>query len=294
MGSNMAEAHPVGLPVGDGGQGARREGVPHRPAVHPDQRAGRSARAAAGRHRHRVPRRGDQLHPRQRAGVPRVRPAYTNAPFLVSEHYQDTEDLDGLFSGYDPDTASYDRSSWQYQSHDAESASGSTATRSRRRPTQHGSGGPRAGRRGGRTRRPTRRCSIRAACSRSSNGTSPGTRRRWSSGSAACRQDAVPEQVAGPGRRIPAGTAPARWSTRVGWTQHTVGAQYIRAGGHHPAAAGQHRPPGRRHIRAARARQHPGLHRHADAVQPAARLPADAGRHARRTWPSYLEEVRRP
>ena len=50
----MAECHPVGLPVGDGGQGARREGHPRRPAVHPHQRAGRHARAAAGRQRHRA------------------------------------------------------------------------------------------------------------------------------------------------------------------------------------------------------------------------------------------------
>ena len=43
-----------------------------------------------------------------------------------------------------------------------------------------------------------------------------------------------------------------------------------------PAAARQHGPPRRRHHGAARARQHPGLDRHPDAVQPAARLPADA------------------
>src|SRR4029078_6974241 len=41
--------------------------------------------------------------------------AFTNAAFLVSEEYQDAEDLDGLFSGYDADTGSYDRTSWQYQ-----------------------------------------------------------------------------------------------------------------------------------------------------------------------------------
>ena len=51
----------------------------------------------------------------------------------------------------------------------------------------------------------------------------------------------------------------------------------------HPAAAGQHRPAGRRRVRAARARQHPGLHGHPDAVQPAARLPADAQRGATTT-----------
>ena len=49
----------------------------------------------------------------------------------------------------------------------------------------------------------------------------------------------------------------------------------------HPAAAGQHGPAGRRRHGAARARQHPGLDRHPDAVQPAARLPADAAARSR-------------
>lgn len=41
---------------------------------------------------------------------------YTNAPMLIREDYQDTEELDGIFSGYDPDTATYaDQSSWDYQ-----------------------------------------------------------------------------------------------------------------------------------------------------------------------------------
>ncbi|MDY5785167.1 molybdopterin dinucleotide binding domain-containing protein, partial [Corynebacterium sp.] len=40
--------------------------------------------------------------------------AYTNAAQLISEDFRDTEDLDGLFSGYDPETGSYDPSSWQY------------------------------------------------------------------------------------------------------------------------------------------------------------------------------------
>ena len=72
------------------------------------------------------------------------------------------------------------------------------------------------------------------------------------------------------------------WVYSVGWTHHTVGVQYIRGCGDHPAAAGQHGPAGRRHHGAARARQHPGLDRHPDPVQPAARLPADAqGRTAR-------------
>ena len=41
--------------------------------------------------------------------------AYTNASFIVSEGFKDTEDLDGLFSGYHTDTATYDQSTWQYE-----------------------------------------------------------------------------------------------------------------------------------------------------------------------------------
>ncbi len=44
--------------------------------------------------------------------------AYTNAATLIDELFQDTEDLDGLFSGYDPETRQYDTESWQYQGSD--------------------------------------------------------------------------------------------------------------------------------------------------------------------------------
>jgi formate dehydrogenase major subunit len=40
--------------------------------------------------------------------------AYTNAATIISDRYVDTEDLDGLFSGFDPETNSYDPTSWQY------------------------------------------------------------------------------------------------------------------------------------------------------------------------------------
>ncbi|MBW9206345.1 molybdopterin-dependent oxidoreductase [Mumia sp. zg.B17] len=39
---------------------------------------------------------------------------YTNAAAIVSDDFQDTDDLDGLFSGYDPETRTYDPTSWQY------------------------------------------------------------------------------------------------------------------------------------------------------------------------------------
>jgi formate dehydrogenase major subunit len=41
---------------------------------------------------------------------------YTNAPMLIREDYRDAEDMEGLFSGYDPQTATYaDQNSWDYQ-----------------------------------------------------------------------------------------------------------------------------------------------------------------------------------
>src|SRR3954469_537927 len=40
---------------------------------------------------------------------------YTNAATLVSEDFRDTEDLGGVFSGFDPETGTYDRTSWMYE-----------------------------------------------------------------------------------------------------------------------------------------------------------------------------------
>jgi formate dehydrogenase major subunit len=39
---------------------------------------------------------------------------YTNAAVIISEDFADTEDLDGLFSGFDPERGTYDDTSWQY------------------------------------------------------------------------------------------------------------------------------------------------------------------------------------
>jgi formate dehydrogenase major subunit len=49
---------------------------------------------------------------------------YTNAPVIISEDFADTEDLNGLFSGYDPETRSYDTSSWQYEGFEAAPSAG--------------------------------------------------------------------------------------------------------------------------------------------------------------------------
>ncbi len=50
--------------------------------------------------------------------------AYTNGPMLLRGDFADTEDLDGLFSGFDPETATYDTETWQYEGATAPSAAG--------------------------------------------------------------------------------------------------------------------------------------------------------------------------
>ena len=39
---------------------------------------------------------------------------YTNAPLIVSEEFKDTEELEGLFSGYDPEQRRYNTDTWQF------------------------------------------------------------------------------------------------------------------------------------------------------------------------------------
>jgi formate dehydrogenase major subunit len=50
--------------------------------------------------------------------------AYTNASFLVSPDFVDSEELDGLFSGYDPEKGTYDPSSWSYENVDNQEEAG--------------------------------------------------------------------------------------------------------------------------------------------------------------------------
>jgi formate dehydrogenase major subunit len=54
--------------------------------------------------------------------------AYTNAATLVSEDFRDVDDLDGVFSGYDPETGSYDTASWSYEGMGEHSAGGGPAS----------------------------------------------------------------------------------------------------------------------------------------------------------------------
>ncbi len=69
---------------------------------------------------------------------------YTNAAVVVSEEFRDTEDLDGLFSGFDPESASYDTASWQYEGMAETAASGKSEEEGKASDSGdvHGSGGP--------------------------------------------------------------------------------------------------------------------------------------------------------
>ncbi|UTR13061.1 formate dehydrogenase-N subunit alpha [Evansella sp. LMS18] len=57
---------------------------------------------------------------------------YTNAPFIVKEEYKDTEDLEGIFSGFDPDKKAYDNASWAYEREDPVEPEGEPANLSER------------------------------------------------------------------------------------------------------------------------------------------------------------------
>ncbi|MBO0869843.1 MAG: molybdopterin-dependent oxidoreductase [Micromonosporaceae bacterium] len=63
---------------------------------------------------------------------------YTNAATIVSEQFKDTEELDGLFSGYHPESHQYDPRSWQYEGTEVVAASG--ARDSRYQSESHGAG----------------------------------------------------------------------------------------------------------------------------------------------------------
>jgi formate dehydrogenase major subunit len=49
---------------------------------------------------------------------------YTNAPVIIDDDYVDAEDADGLFSGWDPKEKKYSNETWQYKGMEAKSEAG--------------------------------------------------------------------------------------------------------------------------------------------------------------------------
>ncbi len=164
--------------------------------------------------------------------------SYTNAATLVNEDFVDSEQLDGLFSGYDSETGSYDMSSWQYLGVPDEPAAGSrqppVATGKRQRGEgsharhshgdQFGSGGPRLEQ--SRVHRDETlqdpRCVLQIL------------RRHYARYTPEMVQAVCgvpPERFAQVCDAVIANSGRERttaWVYSVGWTQHSVGVQYIR------------------------------------------------------------------
>jgi formate dehydrogenase major subunit len=232
MGSNMAEAHPVGFQwvMEAKARGARLFHVDPRftrtsalADAHVPLRAGSDLAFLGGVINYIL---SNELDFRDYVV------AYTNAPHLLREDFRDTEDLDGLFSGYDPDTATYDPATWHYDG--ADPTDTSTGRQSRveaklhARGDTHGAGGPTlAGVAGDIASDPTLqhpRCVYQVL------------KRHF-----ARYTPEMVEEVCGTPREQFLEVCRA-WTANsgrerttalvysVGWTQHSVGAQYIRAG----------------------------------------------------------------
>ncbi|GMA86473.1 hypothetical protein GCM10025868_17230 [Angustibacter aerolatus] len=204
---------------------------------------------------------------------------YTNAAHLVSEDFRDTEDLDGLFSGWDPETRTYHEGSWEYDG--VNQSGGDSAETESRRETgaglQHESHGPGVGQDAERDETLQHPRSVYQVLKRHFSRYTPEMVSRTCGVDEADFLAVCEAWTRNSGRER---TTSLVYS--VGWTQHGSGVQYIRAGAILQPAPRQHGAAGRRRDGAARARQHPGQHRRPDAVQPVPGLPAAPDRRAAR------------
>src|SRR6478672_12771923 len=65
--------------------------------------------------------------------------AYTNAAAILRDDYEGPEDLHGLFSGFDPESRTYDPTTWQYEGVDEDSpGSGARDQTAPQGDTHHG------------------------------------------------------------------------------------------------------------------------------------------------------------
>jgi formate dehydrogenase major subunit len=125
QGSNMAECHPVGF------QWVMQAKARGATVIHVDPRFTRTS-AVADQH---IPLRAgsdiaflggviNYILTNEKYFRDYV-VAYTNGPTILREDFVDTDDLDGVFSGYDPQTGTYDTDTWSYADHPDEPAAGS-------------------------------------------------------------------------------------------------------------------------------------------------------------------------
>jgi formate dehydrogenase major subunit len=141
MGSNMAENHPVGF---QWVLEARERGAK---VIHVDPRFTRTSAMAT---KHVGIRAGSDIaflggivnyiFEHEQWFDEYVR-RYTNAPVIITDEFKDTEDLDGLFSGWDPQKGKYDVRTWQYEGTEVHAAAGQREEGFSQRGEQVGKGG---------------------------------------------------------------------------------------------------------------------------------------------------------
>jgi formate dehydrogenase major subunit len=175
---------------------------------------------------------------------------YTNAATIIGEDFKDTEDLDGLFSGFDAESRTYDPASWTYEGTEVQAASGMrdaeyddrtgsdespsedssadsspgpSAVRQAARGEAHGSGGAHVGTPQTDPALKHPRCVFQLL------------KRHFARYTPEMVEQACGIPRAAFDRICAAITANSgrdrttAWVYSVGWTQHTVGVQYIRA-----------------------------------------------------------------
>ena len=160
---------------------------------------------------------------------------YTNAATIVSEDFQDTEDLDGLFSGFDPEQHSYDQGSWTYEGAEVQASSGerdkqnddqagspSSSVSAAGRGEAHGSGGAHVPQPKTDPTLQHPRCVFQILKRHYARYTADMVERAC--GIAQPDFLRVCELITANSGR----DRTTAWVYSVGWTQHTVGVQYIR------------------------------------------------------------------
>ena len=184
--------------------------------------------------------------------------AYTNATTILTEEFADTEDLDGLFSGLNAEERYYDFDTWRYESQDVKPASGDRQDAEARR--DEAAGHQAAGREAAETDAEAgKRRAVRGNLRRAGRGEAHGSGGAAANPNALCDDTlqhprcvfqvlkrhferytpelvaqvtgVTPEQFARVCHLVTENSGKDRTTAFVyslGWTQHTVGVQFIR------------------------------------------------------------------
>ncbi len=207
----------------------------------------------------------------------------------------DTEQLDGLFSGYNPKTGAYDTTSWATREWRGACSRTPDVPCGQREVGAGWSRARRSRRVAGAQRRPARRDAAGSVL-RLSNPQAPLRPLHAGDGRAdlRCFPRAVRESLRG-GHHQQRSRAHYGVGLLGGLDAALRRCSVHPRRGDHPVAAGQHGPARRRHPRSARSREHPGLDGHPNTVRSAPRISADAAcRRARqpRRIPRFDQERR--